>query len=120
MLQVVNNPLDSALKFTHHGCVRLEVRPAASDDAGRVEFVVADTGIGIREEDQAAVFQSFSQVDGSTTRRYGGNGLGLAICQDLTELMDGTLTLSSELGSGSTFVVRIPLTPAAQVLPLTA
>ena len=120
VLQVVNNLLDNALKFTHQGRVTLEVRPAASDHTGCVEFVVADTGIGIREEDQASVFESFSQVDGSTTRRYGGNGLGLAICKDLTELMGGTLTLSSGLGSGSTFVVRIPLTRAARVLPLTA
>jgi len=60
------------------------------------------------------VFLSFSQVDGSMTRRYGGNGLGLAICRDLVERMGGTITVRSQLGVGSTFVIRIPLTPAVR------
>ena len=68
-----------------------------------------DTGIGIREEDQESVFESYRQVDGSTTRRYGGNGLGLAICKELTELMNGTITVQSQFGAGSTFVICIPL-----------
>jgi signal transduction histidine kinase len=79
-----------------------------------VEFVVEDTGIGIREEDQASVFDSFNQVDGSMTRHYGGNGLGLAICKELTELMGGSISLQSQLGVGSTFVIRIPLAPAVR------
>jgi signal transduction histidine kinase len=79
-----------------------------------VEFVVEDTGIGIREEDQVSVFDSFSQVDGSMTRAYGGNGLGLAICREVTELMGGTITVQSQFGFGSTFVIRVPLAPAAR------
>ena len=86
LFQVLTNTLDNALRFTHHGLVRLVVRPAEVDDAAGtadqcVEFVVEDTGIGIREEDLESVFETFSQVDGSMTRRYGGNGLGLAICR---------------------------------------
>lgn len=107
LLQVVLNLLDNAMKFTHHGRVTLVVRPAAVDDEA-VEIVVADTGIGIRTEDQAFVFDSFRQVDGSTTRRYGGSGLGLAICKELTGRMGGSITLRSDVGSGSTFVVRLP------------
>jgi len=112
LFQVLTNILDNALKFTHYGQVSLHVRPAeldAKDSEDCVEFVVRDTGIGIPEDDHASVFESFSQVDGSTTRRYGGNGLGLAICQELVMLMGGTITLESQFGIGSTFVVRIPL-----------
>ena len=114
LFQVLTNLLDNALKFTHHGHVGLVVRPAKPTMRVRVlaecvEFIVDDTGIGIREEDQESVFDSFSQVDGSMTRRYGGSGLGLAICKELTELMGGTITVHSQLGAGSTFVIRIPL-----------
>ena len=122
LFQVLTNILDNALKFTHEGQVSLAVRPTgagADDDEGGagegVEFVVNDTGIGIPEEDQESVFESFRQVDGSMTRRYGGNGLGLAICEELTELMGGTITLHSSFGVGSTFVIRIPLAPSIQV-----
>ena len=112
LTQVVTNLLDNALKFTHHGQVSLAVRPVTTDVAGgdeEVEFSVHDTGIGIREEDLESVFESYRQVDGSTTRRYGGNGLGLAICQELTELMGGSISVQSQFGAGSTFVIRIPL-----------
>jgi len=119
LFQVLTNVLDNAMKFTHQGQVRLDVRPtnalADQQDGGAgegVEFVVEDTGIGISEADQKSVFESFSQVDGSMTRRYGGNGLGLAICRELVELMGGTITVQSQLGAGSTFVIRIPLNPA--------
>ncbi|MEJ7794930.1 MAG: ATP-binding protein [Nocardioides sp.] len=117
LLQIITNLLENALKFTHHGHVALVVRAATSDDVAdgageRVEFIVADTGIGIREENQESVFESFRQVDGSTTRRYGGNGLGLAICKELTELMGGSITVESQFGVGSTFTIRIQLAPA--------
>ncbi|WP_210649926.1 HAMP domain-containing sensor histidine kinase [Nocardioides sp. SYSU D00065] len=115
LLQVLSNLLDNAVKFTPEGSVRLEVRPGPSaGGAGtgansEVELVVSDTGIGIREEDLDAVFDSFRQVDGSTTRRYGGSGLGLAISRQLVTSMGGELTVTSEPGAGSTFVARIPL-----------
>jgi signal transduction histidine kinase len=129
LFQVLTNVLDNALKFTHEGQVSLAVRLMPAHEAGAaevVEFVVDDTGIGILEQDQESVFESFRQVDGSMTRRYGGNGLGLAICAELTELMGGTITLQSRLGAGSTFVIRVPLTsiiqatPAAKEAPLVA
>ncbi|WP_459973085.1 ATP-binding protein [Nocardioides pyridinolyticus] len=94
--------------------VRLDVVPDGTD---MVQFVVSDTGIGLRPEDQQVVFESFRQVDGSATRRFGGSGLGLAICRELVELMGGTITIASEPGSGSVFVVRLGLPaprPAAE------
>lgn len=119
VFQVLNNLVENALKFTEHGQVHLGVTMVdnASMPAGgrvrRVQFAVSDTGIGIGEEDQASIFESFSQVDGSSTRLYQGTGLGLAICKKLTELMGGTITVSSELGVGSTFTVRLPLAPSS-------
>lgn len=111
VFQVVSNLVDNATKFTSAGHVRLDVRPAGGDV---VEFEVEDTGIGIAEEDRAAVFETFHQVDGSITRRFGGSGLGLAICRELTELMGGDISLETRLGEGSTFRVRIPLPPAGR------
>jgi signal transduction histidine kinase len=119
LFQVLSNLLENALKFTEQGHVALIARPTRPDDRrvgradGAVEFLVSDTGIGIREADQESVFDSFRQVDGSTTRRYGGTGLGLAICKELTRLMGGSITVHSQFGAGSTFVACIPLTPDA-------
>jgi signal transduction histidine kinase len=114
VFQVLSNLLDNALKFTDDGEVRLDVRrvdavPAGDSVGHDVEFMVSDTGIGLREEDQKLIFESFHQVDGSTTRRHGGNGLGLAICKELVELQGGSITVQSQFGIGSTFVVRLPL-----------
>jgi signal transduction histidine kinase len=115
IFEILTNLLDNALKFTDQGTVSLLVRLApVDDDEGDglgpvVEFVVDDTGIGIPAAAQKSVFESFTQVDGSTTRRYNGSGLGLAICQELIRLMGGSITLRSESGAGSTFVIRIPL-----------
>ncbi|CUR59550.1 putative Histidine kinase [metagenome] len=114
--QVLGNLLDNAVKFTHEGHVRLLVRPVR-DGQGAVELVVADTGIGIAEEDLETVFESFRQVDGSTTRRYGGAGLGLAISRQLTALMGGTLEVASVVGSGSVFTVRVPLPAVGDPAP---
>lgn len=122
LFQILNNLLDNALKFTHDGEIRLAVRRAASRDArgvADIEFVVSDTGIGLRREDQDKIFGSFYQVDGSTTRRYGGNGLGLAICKELVDLMGGHIRLESRLRAGSTFLVRLPLTPVSSQRPPT-
>ncbi|HXH80978.1 sensor histidine kinase [Nocardioides sp.] len=119
LLQILTNLLENASKFTDEGQVTLRVRGftphvvAPGGESEWVEFIVTDTGIGIRQQDQAAVFESFRQVDGSTTRRYGGNGLGLAICKELAEMMGGSITLQSAIGEGSSFTVRLPL-PSAQ------
>ena len=113
LLQVVDNLLDNAVKFTPQGRVLLEVRhvPRSRGGTASVEVAVTDTGIGIDADDLPTVFDSFRQVDGSATRRYGGTGLGLAICRHLVDSLEGELTVTSEPGAGSEFVVRLPLTP---------
>jgi two-component system, sensor histidine kinase len=100
---------DNAVKFTETGGVTLTV----GREADGVAFRVTDTGIGIEAEDAAHLFEGFFQADGSRTRRYGGAGLGLAICHEMTHLMGGEIQALSEPGRGSTFVVRLPLAPAA-------
>lgn len=111
VFQVLSNLVENAVKFTEEGSVVLAARPAVTTSAevGKVEFTVTDTGIGIRPEDQESIFESFSQVDPSSTRRYQGTGLGLAICKQLTELMGGSIVVESDLGAGTTFTVRLPL-----------
>jgi len=104
--QILLNLLGNALKFTKRGEVELTVRPGPPAAAGEtcvLAFAVRDTGIGIPPEGQARLFQSFSQVDASTTRKYGGTGLGLAISKRLAELMGGTMGVTSTAGQGSTF-----------------
>jgi CheY-like chemotaxis protein len=102
--QILLNLLSNAVKFTEQGEVSLEIKQLdeTSEDVG-LSFSVRDTGIGISEENQKKLFQSFNQADASTTRRFGGTGLGLAICRKLVELMNGSLTLTSSPGKGSTF-----------------
>jgi PAS domain S-box-containing protein len=102
--QILVNLVGNALKFTERGEVEITVRPAPGDANGNaVLFAVRDTGIGIPREAQGRLFKSFSQVDASTTRRYGGTGLGLAISIRLAEIMGGRMWLESEPGRGSTF-----------------
>jgi signal transduction histidine kinase/DNA-binding response OmpR family regulator len=103
--QVLNNLLGNALKFTHAGEVILRVSPQAetSDEIIGFRFEVRDTGIGIPKEVQAALFDPFSQADASTTRKYGGTGLGLTISKKLVEGMQGKIEIESELGNGSVF-----------------
>ena len=105
---------DNAVKFTEAGAVTLNV----SREAGAVVFRVTDTGIGIAAEDAAHLFDGFFQADGGRTRRYGGAGLGLAICREMTQLMGGSIEATGEPGQGSTFTLRLPLAPvAAQPAP---
>ncbi len=112
--QVLVNLVGNALKFTERGQVVIRVREAGSTGGtSQLRFEVEDTGIGIRPENQQRIFESFSQEDGSTTRRYGGTGLGLAISRQLIGLMGGELGVQSEPGSGSTFyfTLRLPRAP---------
>jgi len=103
--QILYNLIANALKFTESG----EVRVDASRQDGALRISVSDTGIGIPEDRLAALFDKFTQVDASTTRRYGGTGLGLAITRDLVTLMGGDLSVVSESGGGSRFTVSLPL-----------
>lgn len=107
--QILLNLLSNAVKFTPKGTVLLSVE---SNAPGWLDFRVQDSGIGIPKDRIPILFDRFSQVDASTTRRFGGTGLGLAISVRLTHAMGGTLTVESEVGKGSTFTVRIPLHPA--------
>jgi signal transduction histidine kinase len=109
--QSLLNLLANAAKFTEHGEVSLRV--AREDSGGRPEFAwtVADTGIGIAPHQVEKLFQSFSQVDNSNSRRYGGTGLGLAISQKLCQKMGGQITVQSEPGKGSRFTIHVPALP---------
>jgi len=107
--QVLTNLVDNAIKFTREGWVMVRVLLEDRDDAPQpgvmLRFEVEDTGIGMREEVAAKLFQSFFQGDSATTRKYGGTGLGLAICKRIAELMDGAIGVRSTPGKGSTFWV---------------
>jgi two-component system, sensor histidine kinase and response regulator len=119
MRQVVINLVNNALKFTERGDVLVEVHaptpPKPGDRQLELHFSVKDSGIGIPAEKLDLIFSAFTQVDGSTTRRYGGTGLGLTICQRLTHLMGGRIWVESALGQGSTFhfTVQLQLPDAA-------
>ena len=101
--QVLLNLVGNAIKFTREGGVVVRVSRTSGDESGAVRFEVSDTGIGIASKAQGRLFQPFSQADTSTTRRYGGTGLGLVICRRLTEAMSGAIGVDSEPGHGSTF-----------------
>ncbi len=105
--QILTNLLGNALKFTHQGEVLLAIEPGNAE--GEWRFRIRDSGIGIPPEKQKAIFEAFSQADSSTTRRYGGTGLGLTISARLVSLMGGELTVQSEPGAGSEFAFTLPL-----------
>ncbi|SIT38281.1 Multi-sensor hybrid histidine kinase [Paraburkholderia ribeironis] len=108
--QIAVNLVSNAIKFTSSGEVILEVyRKDDTVDDSPITIGVIDTGIGMSAAQQETVFHAFEQADSSITRRYGGTGLGLALCRRLTDLMGGTLLVRSELNAGSTFVVTLPL-----------
>jgi len=104
--QILKNLLANAIKFTEHGSVSLVVRGGR---AGRIQFAVTDTGIGIAQAQTEVIFEAFRQADGSTRRRYGGTGLGLSISRDLAARMGGDISVSSEPGRGSCFTLELPL-----------
>lgn len=108
--QILTNLGGNAIKFTEVGEVVMEVKVAKHGEVEDVlEFSVRDTGIGIPESRLKTIFESFTQVDGSTTRKYGGSGLGLTICRRLCELMGGEISAKSEVDKGSEFVVKLPV-----------
>jgi signal transduction histidine kinase len=105
--QILLNLLSNACKFTKAGEVKLAARKV-SNGSGFVEFVVSDTGIGMTAEQQAKLFEEFSQADATAAQRFGGTGLGLAITRKLARMMGGDVTVTSEPGKGSVFTVRLP------------
>jgi signal transduction histidine kinase len=106
--QILLNLLSNACKFTKEGEVKLR---ASRISNGRhwVELSVSDTGIGMTPEQQARLFEEFSQADATTAQRFGGTGLGLAITRELARMMGGDVTVASEPGKGSVFTVRLPV-----------
>ncbi|MGE5436108.1 MAG: ATP-binding protein, partial [Syntrophothermus sp.] len=104
--QVLLNLLVNAIKFTEKGYVHLKVNKIEN---GKIKFDVIDTGIGISKDDQAIIFEEFRQLDGTTTRKYNGTGLGLAISRRIAGMMNGSITVESSLGAGSTFSFEIPV-----------
>ncbi|MFW5490376.1 MAG: ATP-binding protein [Desulfovibrio sp.] len=126
--QILINFIDNALKFTHKGGVEVDVAPVRAHQTGQrgclgaipagdacnLAFRVADTGIGIASDMQECIFQSFCQADDSTTRRYGGTGLGLTICRELAELLGGEVQVESTPGQGSVFTLIVPFLPVQQ------
>lgn len=116
--QILTNLVSNAVKFTDKGEVVISVEVMhKADKAIRIRLSVKDTGIGIPLEKQAKIFESFTQADGSVTRKYGGTGLGLTICRQLTELMGGKIDVESVPGKGSTFWVELPLQGGHHVQP---
>jgi len=114
--QILVNLVGNALKFTERGLVCVSLRPITADSSGAtLEFVVADTGIGIPPQKCATIFEAFAQADMSTTRKFGGTGLGLAISQRLVQLMGGAISVDSELGLGSRFTFSIRVAPSCNL-----
>lgn len=109
VVKILENLLSNAIKFTPEGEISLTVRQAGPRNDRRVEWTVRDTGIGIPASNHEAIFDEFRQVDGSSTRLYGGTGLGLALSLGLAQLLGGELNVESEPGVGSTFVLRLPI-----------
>lgn len=108
--QILLNLIGNACKFTSNGRVSVQVRPRATKGGPFIDFSVIDTGIGMTPEQIGRLFQEFVQADASTTRVYGGTGLGLAVSRKLCRLMGGDISVQSELGSGSTFTASLPAT----------
>ena len=104
--RIILNLLSNALKFTHHGSVTISARRNVRERT--VTLSVADTGIGIAGVDQDRIFDDFRQLDNSPTRAYGGTGLGLSICRRLAQMLGGRISVQSQVGKGSTFIVTLP------------
>ena len=108
--QILRNLLSNAVKFTEAGGVTLNVAP---EPGGMIAFAVEDSGIGIPEEEQSAIFEAFHQADGTTSRKYGGTGLGLSISRELARLLGGSIRVRSKVGVGSVFTLLVPAEASA-------
>ncbi|WP_394130963.1 response regulator [Shewanella maritima] len=116
--QILLNLTNNAIKFTEQGEVIVKAELMfKTRDSVKVKFMISDTGIGMNEQQLSRLFQSFSQADASTTRKYGGTGLGLTICKTLTELMQGDIWVESEQGKGSQFYFTAQFKPSNMVTP---
>jgi signal transduction histidine kinase/ActR/RegA family two-component response regulator len=114
--QVLTNIMGNAVKFTDGGDVTVTVSGRAKDEFAQLEIDVKDSGIGIPQEKIDSIFDKFNQVDGTSTKRHEGTGLGLAISKQLVEKMNGDISISSVLGEGSTFSIRLPLPVSGDVI----
>ncbi|OGU73248.1 MAG: hypothetical protein A2V93_03000 [Ignavibacteria bacterium RBG_16_34_14] len=104
--QVLINLLSNAVKFTEKGQVELII---SAPDSDALKFDIVDSGIGMSQSDLQIIFEEFRQIDGTTTRKYGGSGLGLTICKKIADMLNGSISVQSEIGKGSTFSFSIPL-----------
>ena len=106
--QCLFNLLSNASKFTEQGTISLKVSRETADGRDWINFAVADTGIGMNDEQMDRLFEAFAQAEASISRRFGGTGLGLAITRHFCEMMGGTVLVESEEGKGSTFTMNLP------------
>jgi len=118
--QVLYNLISNALKFTNHGEVRVEIAGVSRPGGKALSVSIRDTGIGIAPQALSTLFDKFIQADNSMTRRFGGTGLGLTICKQIVELMEGSISVESQLGEGTQFQVLLPLAWLGPVSPLPA
>jgi signal transduction histidine kinase len=107
--QILVQLLTNALKFTERGRIDLTLQLVHEGAEDFVQITVADTGIGIKKEDQEVIFEDFRQLDGSSSRHYGGTGLGLGLCKKLATALGGRIQVSSEVGVGSVFSLLLPV-----------
>jgi signal transduction histidine kinase len=106
--QILSSLLSNAAKFTRDGSIVLAAERSAGASREEIRFTVQDTGIGMSQEQMEHIFDEFTQVDSSSTRKYGGTGLGLTISRHFCRLMDGAISVESEPGRGTTVIVDLP------------
>jgi PAS domain S-box-containing protein len=107
---IIDNLINNAVKFTKKGYVKIELKKTVDSERGNVEILIEDTGIGIAEENLAIIFEPFRQVSEGLNRKFQGSGLGLTLVKKYVERMNGTITVESKIGAGSTFKIRFPIT----------